>query len=157
MFLDIVHWPLSENTVLIIFQNTLFRRLDCLLFWKINRTVFLDKARTMDNAQKHNICTNVPSSQTFRSYLKFIVFAAQQLWGLGEGKWKKRSEQRLRSSLRVKQQVIYREVQGGVLSWSWWWAVLGSPPSPEIQRSFCHFTSCTLYRVINYCNTETHK
>jgi hypothetical protein len=23
----------------------------------------------MDNAQKHHICTNVPSSQTFRSYL----------------------------------------------------------------------------------------
>jgi ribosome modulation factor len=22
----------------------------------------------MDNVQKHNICTNVPSSQTFRSY-----------------------------------------------------------------------------------------
>jgi hypothetical protein len=23
----------------------------------------------MDNVQKHNICTNVPSSQTFRSYV----------------------------------------------------------------------------------------
>jgi hypothetical protein len=23
----------------------------------------------MDNVQEHNICTNVPSSQTFRSYL----------------------------------------------------------------------------------------
>jgi hypothetical protein len=29
---------------------------------------FLDKDRTMDNVQKHNNCTNVPSSQTFRSY-----------------------------------------------------------------------------------------
>jgi hypothetical protein len=29
----------------------------------------LDKERTMDNVQKHNICTNAPSSQTFRSYL----------------------------------------------------------------------------------------
>jgi hypothetical protein len=36
--------------------------------WKINRTVFLYKDRTMDNVQKHNSCTNVPSSQTFRSY-----------------------------------------------------------------------------------------
>jgi hypothetical protein len=39
-----------------------------LAFWKINRAVFLDKDRTMDNVQQHNICTNVPSSQTFRSY-----------------------------------------------------------------------------------------
>jgi hypothetical protein len=29
--------------------------------------VFLDKDRTMDNVQKHSICTNVPSSQTFRA------------------------------------------------------------------------------------------
>jgi hypothetical protein len=28
----------------------------------------LDKNRTMDNVQKHNISINVPSSQTFRSY-----------------------------------------------------------------------------------------
>jgi hypothetical protein len=27
----------------------------------------LDENRTMDNVQKYNICTNVPSSQTFRS------------------------------------------------------------------------------------------
>jgi hypothetical protein len=27
----------------------------------------------MDNVQKHNICTNVPSPQTFRSYLKGLV------------------------------------------------------------------------------------
>jgi hypothetical protein len=37
------------------------------VYWKINRTVFLDKDRTMDNVQKHNSCINVPSSQTFRS------------------------------------------------------------------------------------------
>jgi hypothetical protein len=36
---------------------------------KINRTVFLDEDRAMENIQKHNICTNVPSLQTFRSYL----------------------------------------------------------------------------------------
>jgi hypothetical protein len=30
--------------------------------------VFLHKDRMMANVQKHNICTNVPSSQTFRSY-----------------------------------------------------------------------------------------
>jgi hypothetical protein len=29
------------------------------LFWKINRTVCLDTDKTMDNVQKHNICTNV--------------------------------------------------------------------------------------------------
>jgi hypothetical protein len=27
---------------------------------KINMTVFLDKDRTTENVQKHNICTNVP-------------------------------------------------------------------------------------------------
>jgi hypothetical protein len=26
------------------------------VFWNINRTVFLDKDRTMENVQKHNIC-----------------------------------------------------------------------------------------------------
>jgi hypothetical protein len=35
-----------------------------------NMTVFKDK--TMDNVQKHNICINVPSSQTFRSYLNAV-------------------------------------------------------------------------------------
>jgi hypothetical protein len=41
------------------------------MFCKINRTVFLDKDRTMDNVQKHNIYTNVPPSQTFISYLLY--------------------------------------------------------------------------------------
>jgi hypothetical protein len=31
--------------------------------------VFLDKDKTMDNVQQHDICTNGPSSQTFKSYL----------------------------------------------------------------------------------------
>jgi hypothetical protein len=35
----------------------------------------LGKNRTMDSVQKHNICTNVPSSQTFRSYLVILCFA----------------------------------------------------------------------------------
>jgi hypothetical protein len=38
--------------------------------------VILDKDRMMDNVQKHNICTNVPSSQTFRSYLQVRSFTA---------------------------------------------------------------------------------
>jgi hypothetical protein len=29
--------------------------------------------RTMDDVQKHNVCINVPSSQTFRSYCDYIV------------------------------------------------------------------------------------
>jgi hypothetical protein len=35
------------------------------VFCNINRTVFLDKDRKMNNVQKHNICTKVPWSQTF--------------------------------------------------------------------------------------------
>jgi hypothetical protein len=43
--------------------------------FSINRAVFLDEDRTMVNVQKHNICTNTPSSQTFRSCLldKIVV------------------------------------------------------------------------------------
>jgi hypothetical protein len=43
-----------------------------------NNTSVLDKDKTMDNVQKRNICTNVPSSQTFRSYqlLSLHVFVA---------------------------------------------------------------------------------
>jgi hypothetical protein len=33
----------------------------------------LDKDKMKDNVQKRNICTNVPSSQTFRSYLNKCV------------------------------------------------------------------------------------
>jgi hypothetical protein len=35
----------------------------------------LNKNRTMDNFQKHNICINVPSSQNFRALLKFLCHA----------------------------------------------------------------------------------
>jgi hypothetical protein len=42
------------------------------VFCNRNRRVFLDKGRTIDNIQKYNICTNVQSSQTFRSYLLLI-------------------------------------------------------------------------------------
>jgi hypothetical protein len=31
------------------------------VFWKINRMVFLDKDRMLDNVQKHNICTHLSS------------------------------------------------------------------------------------------------
>jgi hypothetical protein len=51
------------------------------MFWKINRTVFLDKGRKMDNVQKHNICTNVPSSQKFRSYLPTYLKQCITIWG----------------------------------------------------------------------------
>jgi hypothetical protein len=39
----------------------------------LKRAVFLDKDMRMENAQKYDICTNVPSSQTIRSYLNFII------------------------------------------------------------------------------------
>jgi hypothetical protein len=34
----------------------------------------LNKSRMMDNVQKHNNYINIPSSQTFRSYLQVTVF-----------------------------------------------------------------------------------
>jgi hypothetical protein len=43
------------------------------VFCNINRKVFLDKDRTMDNVQKHNTYSNVPSSQTFRSMINTVV------------------------------------------------------------------------------------
>jgi hypothetical protein len=39
------------------------------VFSKINRTMFLDKGRSIDSIQKHNTCTNVPSSQTLTKYI----------------------------------------------------------------------------------------
>jgi hypothetical protein len=39
-----------------------------IMFLDIIHCPVLDKDRTMDNIQKHNISTNVPSSQIFRSY-----------------------------------------------------------------------------------------
>jgi hypothetical protein len=41
------------------------------MFSNTNRTVFLDRDRTVDNVQKHNIYTNVPSPQTFKSKIKW--------------------------------------------------------------------------------------
>jgi hypothetical protein len=44
-----------------------------LLFFDICRDKqdgILDENMTTDNVQKHNICTDVPSSQTLRSYLR---------------------------------------------------------------------------------------
>jgi hypothetical protein len=38
---------------------------------KYKQDNILDKTWTRDNVQKHNICTNVPSSQAFRSYVPF--------------------------------------------------------------------------------------
>jgi hypothetical protein len=40
----------------------------------LRNVVFLHKGRTMDNGQQHNICTNAPSEQTFRSYLRNITY-----------------------------------------------------------------------------------
>jgi hypothetical protein len=86
MFLDIIHRPvfiqehsLSETSSVSWAQLSRF----CLntetesnhrniVFDNIKRTVFLDEDRTMDNVQKHNICINVPSSQTFRSSLLYV-------------------------------------------------------------------------------------
>jgi hypothetical protein len=47
----------------------------------IHRTVFSGEDRTMDNVQQNNICINVPSLQTFRSY-SFNVLAPDSslLW-----------------------------------------------------------------------------
>jgi hypothetical protein len=42
----------------------------------------------MDNVQQQNICTNVPSSQTFRSYSfsAFVIFFSTTRC-LGEAEW----------------------------------------------------------------------
>jgi hypothetical protein len=79
-------WTLS--IVLFIFQNT-FRRRFCLrlqvkptLLGPFNRASpylrtkqdgVLDKDKTMDNVQKHNIFTNILSSRTFRSFLASVM------------------------------------------------------------------------------------
>jgi hypothetical protein len=49
-----------------------------IVFWKIKRTVFLDKDRTMDNIQKYNICTNVPSAQTLNLIYSLHVTQIQE-------------------------------------------------------------------------------
>jgi hypothetical protein len=60
MFLDIIHQVLPEDGDRI--QSP--RR--CVL--KNKEDGVLDQDKTMANVQEHNICTNVPSSQTLRSY-----------------------------------------------------------------------------------------
>jgi hypothetical protein len=74
------HYPpscLYLKSVLFIFQNTAFWILDSVSVFRYNLLSWaqmielvpvsgqiLDKDKTMDNVQKHNICTSVLSSQT---------------------------------------------------------------------------------------------
>jgi hypothetical protein len=59
---------------------------------------FLDTDMTMDNVQKHNICTNVPSSQTFRSYSSTSVSKANLPYNLRQND--ANSENLLTSTIR---------------------------------------------------------
>jgi hypothetical protein len=47
------------------------------VFWKINRMVFLDTDKTMDNVQKHNICTN--STELSTSWEAIITSGTQEI------------------------------------------------------------------------------
>jgi hypothetical protein len=49
-----IDWAQLSRLYLKTVTDCIFRNV---VFWKINRTVFLDKDRTMDNVQKHNIFT----------------------------------------------------------------------------------------------------
>jgi hypothetical protein len=49
------------------------------LYLKHRPGYFLDKDKTMDNVQNHNTCTNVPSSQTFRSYIKVMLITKESI------------------------------------------------------------------------------
>jgi hypothetical protein len=40
----------------------------------VYETSFSNKSRKMDNVQEINNCINIPSSQTFRSYLRSCTF-----------------------------------------------------------------------------------
>jgi hypothetical protein len=80
MFLDIIHRSeIGTNSIHWAQLSRFYLKTETesslwnVVFCNINRKAFLDEDRTMDNVQKHNICTNVPSSQTFRSYLDYIV------------------------------------------------------------------------------------
>jgi hypothetical protein len=44
------------------------------VFWKTNRTVFLDKDRTMDNVQKQNIC----NEKSLKSASQLIIISFEQ-------------------------------------------------------------------------------
>jgi hypothetical protein len=46
--------------------------------------MFMDKNRATDNVQKHNIFSNVPSSQNFRSQLNVHVINTSRAVGIGE-------------------------------------------------------------------------
>jgi hypothetical protein len=59
------------------------------VLWKINKTVFLDKDRTMDNVQKHNICTtsSLLSTVLVRSFgmvctlqITYVIILIQLGW-----------------------------------------------------------------------------
>jgi hypothetical protein len=67
--------PLSKIPYCLFFKTSFRRQNSVSVFRRKNKQDFnLDKDKTMDNVQKHNICTNVPSAQTFRSYLHVIVY-----------------------------------------------------------------------------------
>jgi hypothetical protein len=41
----------------------------------------------INNVQKHNICTNVPSSQTFRSYSEYCIISWEYCQNILGKKW----------------------------------------------------------------------
>jgi hypothetical protein len=57
------------------------------MFLKINRTVFIDKYRTMDNVQKHNSCIRLSISVEFRriyqTYCQYELFC-RYLWYISD-------------------------------------------------------------------------
>jgi hypothetical protein len=57
------------------YNTSTFAMVQLLCFRTLSIVLSLSKNtnRTMDNVQKHNSCTNVPSSQTFRSYLPWLI------------------------------------------------------------------------------------
>jgi hypothetical protein len=70
MFLDIIHrsvfiYGLGPDSKFYPKTET-ESSLRNVVFWKIYSVVFLDKDRTMDNVQKHNICTGVLVSKPTR-------------------------------------------------------------------------------------------
>jgi hypothetical protein len=48
------------------------------VFSKINRTVFLDKARTMDNVQKQNICNNIVTVKLLSCVFELVVVKLEE-------------------------------------------------------------------------------
>jgi hypothetical protein len=72
MFLDIMHLPLytSKHNVLEIGTNSIDWAQLSRFYWKWTQNpvseTFWSINRKTDNVQKHNVCTNVPPSQTLR-------------------------------------------------------------------------------------------